>query len=182
MSFDFKVWYISDFTKEILQQLKIQYQIEMVSIHMNTINNWFIKMEEQKIHFIHRDKYDQKIYNEIDLDIACYLYIETKINEQSIGVALHFVSNNVKVRSYEESKLSIFQNNKETHDISNFLNETPSNDDKPKHLVDKVNTNSELVVMSVELTELLKKDITFSGRPLTTKQKQRMFDFLAGLV
>ncbi|WP_227940442.1 MerR family transcriptional regulator [Alkalihalobacillus deserti] len=68
-----KMWKITDFAKEISERSKS-------SIHYNTVDNWFKKLEEKKIHYINRiEETDEKCYNQEDLEIA--LFIKAKREE-----------------------------------------------------------------------------------------------------
>ncbi|MFK3961913.1 MerR family transcriptional regulator [Pseudalkalibacillus hwajinpoensis] len=61
-------WKIIDFAKQ-------------VGKHYNTVDNWFKKIEDKKIHYINRDPgTDEKIYDKLDLRIA--LYINERRNEK----------------------------------------------------------------------------------------------------
>src|SRR5699024_11231180 len=112
--------YINDLFKEITKEKKKQNHIKNLYIQLNTINNWFKRMEKEKIHFVHRDNFQRRIYDDTDLKIACYLYNETKINKESIGSIFRFKFTNVKTRSYDEAKLNIFETNKEVANFSDI--------------------------------------------------------------
>lgn len=178
-----RVWYISEFFREISIELKNQNHIETLSINMNTINNWFNRMEKENIHFLHRDKHDIKIYDDTDLKIACYLYIETKIKKVPISLVFKFKFNNVKTRTYDEAKLSILDTNKEAGNLDlpgDYSVKSPSKKEPPV-LVNKNDPNLKQDD-SLELSQMLKKDITYNGHKLTSNEKQRIVDFLSGLV
>lgn len=42
---------------------------------MNTVDNWFKRMEKEKIHFLHRDNYQRRIYDDTDLIIAILTFL-----------------------------------------------------------------------------------------------------------
>lgn len=178
-----RVWYISELLEEMSKELKL----ETLSIHKNTVDNWFKRMEKEEIHFVHREdskfrkepKY--RIYDDTDLKIACYLYIETKINEESIGTIFKYKFTNIKTRSYDEAKLDIFETNKEAADFSKAFGVKPILREKPPVLERKKDINSKSGD-TLELREVLKKEITFNGQRLTSNDKQRIVDFLSGLI
>jgi DNA-binding transcriptional MerR regulator len=53
-------WKISDFAKE-------------VGKHQNTIDGWFKQLEEKYLHYVNRNEYGEKIYDELDLEIALFI-------------------------------------------------------------------------------------------------------------
>src|SRR5699024_3538440 len=176
-----RVWYISDFFEEISKEQKNQNHIENLSIHLNTVDNWFKRMEKEKINFVNRDNLQMRIYDDTDLKIACYLYNETKINKESIGSIFRFKFTNVKTRSYDEAKLNIFETNKEVANFSDIWSEKCADKEESSTSV-KWNELNSKPGNSLELTEVLKKEITFNGQKLTSTEKQRIVDFLSGLV
>lgn len=58
------VWQIADFAKLI------------PGASRNTVDNWFKNLEENKIHFVNRNEFGEKIYDELDLEIAKYIKIK----------------------------------------------------------------------------------------------------------
>nr|WP_026682641.1 hypothetical protein [Priestia megaterium] len=180
MPYASRVWYISEFFEEISEKLKNYKHIDTLSIHMNTVDNWFKRMEKEKIHFLHRDNFQKRIYDDTDLIIACYLYIETKINKKSIGTILKYRFTNIKTRTSNEAKLSILETNKEAgnFNFSDSWNAKPVKE-KPSTLVKNKNLK---FGDSMELMELLKKEVTFNGHILSSNEKQRIIDFLSGLI
>ncbi|WP_047979720.1 hypothetical protein [Ornithinibacillus contaminans] len=172
MSDAIRVWYISDLFEKISRDLKNQYQIETLSLHMNTVDNWFKRMEKEKIHFVHRDSFNRRIYNKTDLNIANYLYIETKINKESIGTIFKYGFINIKTRPYEEAA-----------DLTRYFGISPTSGEsdissilEPKKIVHSKSEDT------IELREVLKKEVTFNSKKLTLNEKQRILDFLSGLV
>lgn len=181
MPYAYRVWYISEFIDEISQQLKIKYQIENFSIHQNTIDNWFKKMEEEKIHFLHRDDFKSKIYDDTDLNIACYLNYQTKVKDKTIGLFCILCLTILKKRTWKEANMSIFETNREADKLSKISDDKYSNKKNPKSIIKKRVKISQ-TEESVELSDVLKKEITFNGKILTSEEKQRIVDFLSGLV
>lgn len=53
-------WRISDFSKK-------------VGKHPNTVDRWFKELEEKHIHTVSRTEYGEKVYDQLDLDIALYI-------------------------------------------------------------------------------------------------------------
>ncbi|WP_077318159.1 hypothetical protein [Virgibacillus proomii] len=83
---------------------------------------------------------------------------------------------------YEKAKLSIFETNKETADnLSQILDEKYTHKENPKASIKKKEIISH-TKESVELTDVLEKEITFNGKILNSNEKQRIVDFLSGLV
>ena len=60
---DILYWKISDFVEEVKQTLKEE------KLHVNTVYGWFKKLEEERIHYISRDRMDtnEKVYDDLDL-------------------------------------------------------------------------------------------------------------------
>lgn len=55
-----KFWKISDFAKA-------------VGKHTNTVDGWFKQLEEKQLHYVHRTDYGEKVYDQIDMEIAIYI-------------------------------------------------------------------------------------------------------------
>lgn len=183
MSYANRVWYISDFLEEISKEIKSQFPNETFSIHMNTVDNWFKRMEKEKIHFTHRDNFQRRIYDDTDLKIACYLYEETKINDTKIGIVFSFKFGKVKTRPYDVAKKDIFEINKEAFKFFDHSAEKSKEVKSPSAADIRQKTpNSNVGKTPIELMEILKKEITFNGQKMTPKEKQRIIDFLSGLV
>lgn len=53
-------WKITEFSKE-------------VGKHLNTVDGWFKKLEEQKLHWVNRSEHGEKIYNTLDMKIAQFI-------------------------------------------------------------------------------------------------------------
>jgi len=53
-------WKITEFSKEIGK-------------HLNTVDGWFKKMEEQKLHWVNRSEHGEKIYSTLDMKIAQFI-------------------------------------------------------------------------------------------------------------
>lgn len=178
----YRVWYISDFYEEISKEIKHQNPNDSFSIHMNTVDNWFKRMEKEKIHFTHRDNFQRRIYDDTDLKIACFLYKETKVDKTPIGTVFKFKFNEIKTRSYDDAQKNIFQTNKETANIFKFLPEKSIEGSYSSSTEIKEKINSKPKKLPIELTEILKMEVTFNGKKLTLNEKQRIRDFLSGLV
>lgn len=53
-------WKISDFAKE-------------VGKHTNTVDGWFKQLEEKQLHAVNRTEHAEKVYDQVDLEIALYI-------------------------------------------------------------------------------------------------------------
>lgn len=53
-------WRIRDFAKE-------------VGKHQNTVDGWFKQLEKDKLHWVNRSEYGEKVYTSLDLKIAKYI-------------------------------------------------------------------------------------------------------------
>lgn len=53
-------WKISDFAK-------------VVGKHTNTVDGWFKQLEEKGMHWVSRTEYGEKVYDQLDKDIALYI-------------------------------------------------------------------------------------------------------------
>ncbi|MDQ0862379.1 MerR family transcriptional regulator [Bacillus sp. V2I10] len=61
-------WKISDFVEVIKRNLDI------TSLHMNTVDGWFKRLETDRIHYINRSEdTNEKIYDDLDLKIAIFI-------------------------------------------------------------------------------------------------------------
>lgn len=62
-----QVWKITDFAIQISEKAGS-------TVHYNTVDSWFKKLEEKKIHYINRiEETDEKCYNQLDLEIALFI-------------------------------------------------------------------------------------------------------------
>lgn len=69
-----RFWKIKDFVEDLNLTLE-------QSIHTNTINGWFKRLEENHIHYINREEQtNEKVYDEFDFEIA--LFIKKKRDEK----------------------------------------------------------------------------------------------------
>ncbi|MFK2827136.1 MerR family transcriptional regulator [Bacillus sp. B190/17] len=79
-----KYWKISDFAKE-------------VGKHSNTVDGWFKQLEEKRIHMIGRTEHGEKVYDQLDLDIA--LYIKDKRDQKwALDGIFHELPNHFELR------------------------------------------------------------------------------------
>ena len=72
-----QAWRISDFTKKFLDDLSVEFPDEEISYHFNTIDGWFKSLEKKGIHYVNRDA-GEKIYDELDLKIAKFIYYQRR--------------------------------------------------------------------------------------------------------
>lgn len=62
-----QVWKITDFAIQISEKAGS-------TVHYNTVDSWFKKLEEKRIHYINRiEETDEKCYNQLDLDIGLFI-------------------------------------------------------------------------------------------------------------
>lgn len=85
-------WKISDFVEKIKQTLQEN------KLHINTVDGWFKKLEEEQIHYIIRtEDTNEKVYDELDLQIA--LFIKKKRNEKwSLGAIFNEIKSEFELR------------------------------------------------------------------------------------
>lgn len=95
-------WKISDFVEEIKQNLQEN------KLHINTVDGWFKKLEEEHIHYVSRtEDTNEKVYDELDLQIATF--IKKKRNEKwSLGAIFNELSDKFELRPFP------LENHKET--------------------------------------------------------------------
>lgn len=94
-------WKISDFVDQIKQSIGEE------KLHSNTVDGWFKKLEEDRIHFITRtEETNEKVYDDLDLKLA--VYIKTKRNEKwSLSAIFNEIQNEFELRPFPvESKES----------------------------------------------------------------------------
>lgn len=61
-------WKISDFVEEIKHLLKEN------KLHINTVDGWFKKLEEERIHYVSRtEDSNEKVYDSLDLELAAFI-------------------------------------------------------------------------------------------------------------
>jgi hypothetical protein len=53
-------WKISDFAKAIGK-------------HTNTVDGWFKQLEEKNLHYVNRTEYGEKVYDQLDMEIASFI-------------------------------------------------------------------------------------------------------------
>lgn len=72
-------WQIREFTNVIIESMSKKYPDKNVSIHYNTVDQWFKEMEELGVHYVNRAK-GEKVYDSLDLKIAEFMFINRKRN------------------------------------------------------------------------------------------------------
>ena len=83
-------WKISDFTQKI------------GDLHMNTVDRWFKKLEEQQIHYISRIN-GERIYDELDLKVA--LFIKERRDEKwALEAIFNILPFQLELRPFPEDK------------------------------------------------------------------------------
>jgi hypothetical protein len=71
-------WKISEFVEKIKQTLQEE------KLHSNTVDGWFKKSEEERIHYICRTaETNEKVYDELDLQLAVFIKRKRNCNCQS---------------------------------------------------------------------------------------------------
>jgi hypothetical protein len=89
-------WKITEFSKE-------------VGKHLNTVDGWFKKMEEQKLHWVNRSEHGEKIYNTLDMKIAQFIKVKRaeKWSIESIfnELPIHFELRPVPEEDTSESQI-----------------------------------------------------------------------------
>lgn len=73
-----KLWQLTEFSKEI-------------GHHFTTVNNWFKTLEQHRIHYVNRLKNDQRIYDELDLQVGLFI-----TEKKAKGWALDGIFNELK--------------------------------------------------------------------------------------
>lgn len=62
-----------------------------VGMHANTIDSWFKEMESKGVHFVNMNERKEKVYDELDLEIALFIKEKRKDNEYTIPGAVEAV-------------------------------------------------------------------------------------------
>lgn len=94
-------WKISDFVDQVKQTTGEE------KLHSNTVDGWFKKLEEDRIHFITRtEETNEKVYDDLDLKLA--IFIKKKRNEKwSLSAIFNEIKNDFDLRPFPvESKES----------------------------------------------------------------------------
>ena len=60
-----RTWQLADFAKEL-------------DVPRNTVNGWFVNLEQNHIHFVNRNENDEKVYDELDLEIGEFIKLKTR--------------------------------------------------------------------------------------------------------
>jgi DNA-binding transcriptional MerR regulator len=81
-------WKISDFAKE-------------VGKHTNTVDGWFKQLEEKQIHSVSRTEYGEKVYDQLDLDIAHFIK-ERRDKKWALEAIFNELPNHFELRYIEE--------------------------------------------------------------------------------
>ena len=85
-----KFWRISEFKDQVGKPL-------------NTVDNWFKRLEQEQIHYVNRTEYGEKVYDELDLKIA--LFIKEKRDEKwSMGAIFQELGNHFDLRPFPEGE------------------------------------------------------------------------------
>lgn len=101
-------WKISDFVEEIKSNL------EESKLHINTVDGWFKKLEEERLHYISRtEETNEKVYDQLDLAIA--VYIKQKRNDKwTLSSIFNHLSDQFELREFPVDS-------KETTSVSEVL-------------------------------------------------------------
>lgn len=87
-------WKISDFVEEIKRLLQEN------KLHINTVDGWFKKLEEERIHYVSRtEDSNEKVYDGLDLELA--IFIKKKRNEKwSLRAIFDEIKNEFQLRPF----------------------------------------------------------------------------------
>jgi hypothetical protein len=87
-------WKIRDFVEQVKQTLKEK------KLHVNTVDGWFKKLEEERIHYISRTtETNEKVYDELDLQLA--VFIKKKRNQKwSLNAIFNEIKNEFELRPF----------------------------------------------------------------------------------
>ncbi|MBT2687780.1 MerR family transcriptional regulator [Bacillus sp. ISL-47] len=87
-------WKISDFVEEI------KYVLQEKRLHINTVDGWFKKLEEEQIHYVSRtEDSNEKVYESLDLELA--IFIKRKRNEKwSLSAIFNEIKNEFELRPF----------------------------------------------------------------------------------
>lgn len=87
-------WKISDFVEKIKETLQEE------KLHINTVDGWFKKLEEDRIHYVNRtEETKEKVYDELDLRLA--IFIKKKRNEKwSLGSIFNELKDEFELRQF----------------------------------------------------------------------------------
>lgn len=98
-------WKISDFTEEIKRKVGER------KLNRKTVDIWFKKMEEDRIHYVNRtEDTHEKVYDELDLQIG--VFIKKKRNDNwSLNAIFNEIRDHVEVRPFP---IESYQNMNET--------------------------------------------------------------------
>lgn len=90
-------WKISDFVEKVKQDVGED------KLHINTVDGWFKKLEEENIHFISRtEESNEKVYDKLDLEIA--VFIKKKRNEKwSLSAIFNEIKNEFELRPFPDN-------------------------------------------------------------------------------
>lgn len=86
-------WKIGDFVEEVKR-------VVQDDIHINTVDGWFKKLEQEKIHYVNRaEGTSEKVYDDLDLRIA--IFIKKKRNEKwSLAAIFNELNNQFELRPF----------------------------------------------------------------------------------
>jgi hypothetical protein len=87
-------WKIRDFVEKVKQTIKEE------KLHVNTVDGWFKKLEEERIHYISRtEETNEKVYDELDLQIA--VFIKKKRNQKwSLSAIFNEIKSEFELRPF----------------------------------------------------------------------------------
>jgi hypothetical protein len=83
-------WKIGDFAKE-------------VGKHTNTVDGWFKQLEEKRIHAVNRTEYGEKVYDQLDLDIAHYIN-EKRTKKWALDAIFEELPEHFELRPFPEGE------------------------------------------------------------------------------
>jgi len=71
------VWQITEFAEKISKAMQERYGDPNLGVHYNTVDKWFKTLEQKGIHYINRVA-GEKVYDEMDFEIGCFIFEKRK--------------------------------------------------------------------------------------------------------
>lgn len=89
-------WKITDFAERISKDMQLKFNDEQEGVHYNTVDKWFKTLESKHIHYVGRVT-DEKVYDELDLAIGCFIY-ERRREKWTLSMIFDTLHNHFELR------------------------------------------------------------------------------------
>lgn len=167
---------ISDFTNLINERIKTEFPNVAKDMHQNTYNDWFKKMEEQGVHYVNR-MHGEKVYEQLDLEIAVAFYKLRKITNLKVDVIISQIGKYVKTRKFTDLYQEKFDVPQEYKELVGIIKQDLIEDFKALILETKEELNKDYQ-LKIELLEKERRKNLEYNMEIEKKSQENVTEFM----